>query len=352
MTGNNRLPSLFESHEQFRQTFMQGLSHLLDSGGMNLFILVCANASLERQLFSPLKQRLAARYRSLLDTLRASLQGGAQIDEADDDLLVFLKIAAIGIEQLQLAERRCVGPWEVQFNQLRSFRPARNSQQPVDSIYMPFDPQGFHFNKPFMQQEVIWSGTLLGSSMDLYYNKYPFVESHCLLVPQREAGMPQYLTRETHDYVWRLLDRLRSCLPGVRVGYNALGAFASVNHLHFQLFVRDKPLPLELDCWMHNGGEQGYPLPCEVFDSSESSWLFIHRLHQQNEAYNLLYTPGCVYAMPRRKQGDFTLPSWANGFSWYELCGGVITFSRESFCELDAARFEAGLQQVMPDKPA
>lgn len=331
---------------------MQGLSHLLDVGGMNLFILVCANASFERQLFLLLKHRLAAQYQGLLGKLRASLLNGAQLDEADDDLLVFLKIAAIGFDQLQLTEQRSAGPWEVQFNHLRSFRPARNSQQPVGSIYRPFDPQGFHFNKPFMQQEVIWSGTLLGSPIDLFYNKYPFVESHCLLVPRREAGMPQYLTKEDHEFAWRLLDGLRSCLPGARVGYNALGAFASVNHLHFQFFLRGKALPVELDCWTHNGGEQRYPLTCEVFDSKESSWRFIDRLHQRNETYNLLYTPGRVYAMPRRKQGEFTLAPWSNGFSWYELCGGVITFNRQTFRELEATRFEAGLEQLRPDKPA
>lgn len=336
MTQSADLP-LFGSEQALRSAFEQGLSELLHAGGLNHFILVLANASFSAPLFAALRDRLWTRYQGLHGALRAALQRGDRIDEAEDDLLVFLKIAMLGLDQLELTERRAAGCWEVQFNQLRSFRPLRSSQRALHSIHMPFDQQGFHFNQPFLSQETIWSGELLGETIDLFYNKYPFVDLHGLLVPDRRRCLPQYLLWEVHEYAWRAVQHLGKTLPGVRVGYNALGAFASVNHLHLQLFVRQRPLPVELPHWRHNGGASAYPVDCLVCDSAERAWSVIERLHEENHTYNLLYTPGRVYCLPRKKQGEFALAEWSNGFSWYELCGGMITFNREAFASLNEA---------------
>jgi len=333
--GSHQSEDLFLSEQGFRHAFERGLGRLLDIGGLNLFVLVSANASFEQTLFDNLGGRLSELFSTLRADLCEALVNGYRINEADDDLLVFLKIASIGFERLALTEHRSAGDWEVQFNHLRSFRPLRNSGRPMQSIHAPFDEQGFHFNKPFMQQEALWSGKMLGHRIDLYYNKYPFVDLHCLLVPEREACLPQYLNHEAHTYVWSLVQHLGSSLPGVKVGYNALGAFASVNHLHLQLFVRRRPLPVELDRWAHNGGDRDYPVGCLKFDNPDAAWAFITRLHQNNETYNLLYVPGGLYCLPRKKQGGFDLAAWSNGFSWYEMCGGMITFNHEDFSTLN-----------------
>jgi len=331
-------PLPFRCEQTLRSVFEQGLGKMLAKGGLNHFILALANASFSATLFAALRERLQDEYRVLYQSLRATLQTGQRIDEADDDLLVFLKIATLGLDQLQVTEHRAAGRWEVQFNQLRSFRPLRDSQRALHAIHMPFDEQGFHFNKPFLRHEIIWSGELLGETIDLFYNKYPFVELHGLLVPERQRCLPQYLTWDVHEYVWRLVRHLGRSLAGVRVGYNALGAFASVNHLHLQLFVRQRPLPVEHRRWSHNGGASAYPVDCLVYDDAERAWQLIERLHEQNQAYNLLYAPGQMYCLRRRKQGEFELPAWSSGFSWYELCGGMITFSREAFSSLTEAQ--------------
>lgn len=337
MTKAAGFDALFESPAAFGGYFERGLEGLLDIGGMNLFILVAANASFDATLWEPLAPRLQNEYERLGTGLRAALAEGRRIEEADDDLLVFLKMSCIGLDHLHLTEQRLAGPWEVQFNQLRSFRPLRNSQRPMRDIRAPFDADAFNFNKPFMQQENLASGELLGRHIDLYYNKYPFVALHSLLVPERDMCHPQYLFEDMHHYVWKLVRHLAGNLPGIRVGYNAMGAFASVNHLHLQLFVRDQALPVESGHWTHNGGERHYPVECRVFDDAESAWACIQACHEENQAYNLLYAPGRLYCMPRRKQGDFDLPSWSNGFSWYELCGGMITFNHQDWAGLDEA---------------
>jgi len=343
MSDKTGFETLFASESALRRRFEQGLEQLLDVGSMNLFILVAANASFDARLWAALGSHLHSQYDALLSSLRTALVQGQRIDEADDDLLVFLKMSQIGMESLQPTELRDAGPWEVQFNQLRSFRPLHNSQRPMTAIRASYDAAVFNFNKPFMQQETIASGELLGRHIDLYYNKYPFMELHSLLVPDREQCHPQYLFEEMHDYVWRLVEKLSETLPGIRVGYNALGAFASVNHLHLQLFVREQPLPVEHARWAHNAGSQDYPVGCRVFDDPQAAWRHIAQRHERNEAYNLLYAPGRLYCLPRRKQGEVELPDWSNGFSWYELCGGMITFNHEDWVALDETGIAADL---------
>jgi ATP adenylyltransferase/5',5'''-P-1,P-4-tetraphosphate phosphorylase II len=334
---------LFSSPAAFRQGFEQGLEHLLDVGGLNLFILVAANASFDAALFSDLKGRLQSSYDRLFAQLQDVFIHGSRVQEADEDLLVFLKIAAIGFDSLSLTEQRPAGIWEVQFNHLRSFRPLRNSQQPNTQLQTPFDAQAFNFNKPFVQQELLWSGELAGQHFDLYYNKYPFVELHSLLVPQRERCLPQFHRRDMHDFIWRLVHQLADDLPGVRVGYNAMGAFASVNHLHFQLFVRRQRLPVESRQWRHSGGDENYPVDCSMLTGVDEAWQLIQKLHEQNQAYNLLYTPAGMYCIPRLKQGGFRLAEWSNGFSWYEMSGGMITFNHQDYATLSEAGISANL---------
>jgi hypothetical protein len=341
---------LFGSTYCFRQAYEQGLHRLLDIGGLNLFILVTANASLDAALFSHLRDHLAETCRQLSSQLRQAFRHGSPVEEADDDLQVFMKIACIGFDSLALTEQRQAGIWEVQFNHLRSFRPLHQSQRAMRSIQAPFDAQGFHFNKPFIQQEILWSGEMLGRRFNLYYNKYPFVDLHCLLVPERDLCLPQFHRAEMHAFIWELVELLAGSLPGVRIGYNALGAYASVNHLHYQLFIRDQPLPVESAVWAHNGGTEPYPVDCRRFDSVDTAWRFIEQLHRWDEAYNLLYTAAGMYCMPRRKQGAFALASWSNGFSWYEMSGGIITFNHQDFLLLQERVIseELGLARLGP----
>lgn len=337
---------LFSSPQAFRRGFEGGLARLLEAGSLNLFILAAANAGFDARLFDVLRARLLEAFEAHRALLRTVFTEGGVVDEADDDLLVFLKMASIGFDALKLTEQRRAGAWEVQFNHLRSFRPLRNSQRPMTSIRAPFEEQGFNFNKPFIQQEALWSGDLLNTRCDLYFNKYPFVDLHTLLVPERERCLPQYHSEDMHVFIWQLVRQLSARLPGIRVGYNALGAYASVNHLHYQLFVRADSLPVEHGCWRHNGGGEHYPVDCLVFTDVGEAWRHIEKLHAGNEAYNLLYTPERLYCMPRRKQGDFPLAEWSSGFSWYEMCGGMITFNHRHYSQLQAEQIDVQLRRA------
>lgn len=341
--NNEDLAGLFRSESIYQARFEAGLERLLEGADFNLFILVLANATCSGEVYDRLRDRLVSRFDALHGRLASALAEGVSPPVAEDDLLVFLKIVAIGFDALRLTEQRREGRWEVQFNQLRSFRPLRQAGRPVSQLKLPFDASGFHFNKPFMQQETICSGVMLGRSVDLYYNKFPFADYHALLVPERAAERPQFLEQDVHHYIWSLVDRLGETVPAVRIGYNATGAFASVNHLHFQLCVRSGPLPVEIPGWRHNGGDTDYPAGCETFRSAGEAWAFINRLHDRQQSYNVLYAPGKLYCLPRKRQGEAALPDWSPGFSWYEMCGGFITFNHELYRQLRAKTLSRAL---------
>lgn len=341
-------PNPFSSGQAFRQAFSAGLSGLLKGGGLGPFILVCANATFDPEIHSAAAPGLEALYRELREKYVQALEGGRTIPEVEEDLLVFLKIQAVGLEKLRHTERRRAGKWELQFNHLRSFRPKRITARAPAGLYADFDEAGFHFNKGFMQKEAFWEGRLAGKDATLYYNKYPFVDRHGLLVPEREHRQPQFLIAEHHAYVWNLAQQLGHTLDGVGFGYNSIGAFASVNHLHFQMFIKPEGFPVMDAAWRHNGGGETYPAQCLAFDDLRAAWRCIEALHDREVAYNLLYTPGRLFVFPRRMQGAYPQPAWTSGFTWHELAGGIIAFNREDYEHLDDHAIRTELARLDP----
>jgi hypothetical protein len=336
----------FDSINNLRTAFVAGLETLLKDDGLGAYILVLANASFDPSIFRLLREPLARRFREHAERCRNAFAEGRGLEDAEDDLVVFLKLAALGFQSIGNTEFRDAGPWEVQFNLLRAFRPRRMSRSVAGGSQVPFDPHGFHFNKPFLRKETFWSGRLKGRSVELFYNKFPFVDLHGLLVPDREANHPQFLSRPYHNYAWELTTELVEALPGIGFGYNSYGAYASVNHLHFQMFVRERPLPLLAANWLHNGGMHEYPAPCAVFNQRDEAWRYLDHLHREEEPYNLLYLPGQVYCLPRARQGNYQHASWTGGFAWYEMSGGVVAFNRTDYERLDADMIDAELRRV------
>jgi hypothetical protein len=334
-------PDTFESIENFSAAFTAGLSEMLEHDGLGVYILVCANAGFDERIQRALSDRLQQRFAEYSKQYKEALSHGRTLPDADDDALVFLKLMAIGFDALQPTQRRMEGPWEIQFNQLRAFRPPRMANTKVDKLHIPFNENGFHFNKPFLRKECFWSGELQGREVELLYNKFPFVDYHGLLVPQREHEAPQFLTHDDHQYMWRVTEELGTTLPGVGFGYNAYGAYASVNHLHFQMFLREQPLPVQSLQWQHNGGPETYPSRVERFDNAEAAWRYIETMHRGGDSYNLLYLPGEIYCLPRRLQDSYQHDAWTAGFAWYEMCGGVVSFSQEDYSQLTGGRIES-----------
>lgn len=336
------MPPLFSSPAAFQQAFADGLHAMLrQHDGLGVYILVLANAANDAALWRQLRDALTERHYHHAALITTALRQGRPLNEPEDDLMVFLKLMAIGFENLSLTEMRKTGPWEAQFNPLRALRPPRASATKVEGLRQPFNPAGFHFDQPFLAKEVFWQGELLGRDISLLYNKFPFAPLHGLLVPEKAQGHAQFLTPAWHGYAWQLAQTLGRAMPHFGLAYNSLGAYASVNHLHFQSFVRENPLPLTHAHWRHNGGEQAYPVACQTFDDEFGGWRYLDDLHQRGIAYNLVYLPGRLYVLPRRHQSQApALPgnpqtSLGANPGWYELAGGVTAFSRQDYGQIE-----------------
>ena len=205
--------SPFTSSHYFREQFNRGLHELLSQDKLGTFILVFANATQHGDLFKELQPKLLDQFNQLNLSYKKALKHGNQLTEVEEDLLVFLKIANIEFENVQLTQIRRQGHWQYQFNHIRSFRPRRiSSFHHADEMFIPYDEYAFNFNKPFMTKECFWAGELNGKKIDLFYNKYPFADLHGLFVPDRTACLPQLLTAELHKYMWQVTDQLSQTL--------------------------------------------------------------------------------------------------------------------------------------------
>nr|XP_046249163.1 GDP-D-glucose phosphorylase 1 [Scatophagus argus] len=130
----------------------------------------------------------------------------------------------------------------------------RRKPQEILSIQQEFNAKQFNFNK-INPQEVIFEmikDTEGGDEnrqlhepcrMVVLVNVSPLEFGHCLFVPDPSRCFQQVLT--TFAIQVGIETVLLSSDPGFRVGFNSLGAFASVNHLHMHGYYLDHELKVE-----------------------------------------------------------------------------------------------------------
>jgi hypothetical protein len=341
------MPAPFSDLATLEKRFADGLAAMLEAHhGLGVYILVLANAAYDPALWTHLAAVLEARHSALAQRITDALRQGKNLNEPDDDVLVFLKLLAIGFAHLQPMQQRQTGLWNVLFNPIRALRPPRNSGLTFDTLLRPFNPADFHFNKPFLAREVFWEGELAGKPARLLYNKFPFARLHSLLVPEPLRQHPQMLDPDLHRWAWQVC--AQSDIPGFGLGYNSQGAGASVNHLHFQGLVQAMPLPVQDARFSHNGGDLPYPLPVQRVRDPDAAWTQIDLLHQRNIPYNLIYSPRCLHLIARVPQDSARLNAGSRGYGWSEMAGAVTRFSRETYASSCAAEFEADLRSFMP----
>ncbi len=321
-----------EDRAAFRQLFVDKLRSMLSPEEAGAFILVLANSLQDAELFTALSDNIA----STFDVLRRNIEEN-KLDITPDDLVVFKALAKAGIDSLTTWQAVYKDAWQMIYNPMRALRPARTSAEVIDSVHRPFDAARFNYNKPFLQPEIMWQGACNDVPMRVLYNKFPFAPWHLIIVPDPDLQLPQYLTGDYHRLVWGLVKQQDQVLPGFGIGYNSLGACASVNQLHFQSFIREQVLPIELSCWQHNGGKEAYPMRCIAFETIEDSWQQLAAFHQGNQPYNLLYRPGRCYVLPRKMQGSNGVIGRVQGAGWIEECG---VFNVSDIMELDTIRPE------------
>lgn len=144
---------------------------------------------------------------------------------------------------------------EGKYQFLAHLNPARFNKRPtefkMDKVAQPFDEAKFNFTKAvpeesLFQMHVVASGPrvtvdaeakpLQDTSTDvLMINISPIGMHHILLLPSFLEKLPQQMTATGLQRAVELLHLIDH--THFRIGFNSFGAYASVNHLHFQVHI-------------------------------------------------------------------------------------------------------------------
>lgn len=128
----------------------------------------------------------------------------------------------------------------------------------VDKVLQPFDGNKFNFTK-VGQEEVLFQFEASEDGETQFFpsapidvenspsvvaiNVSPIEYGHVLLIPRVLECLPQRIDRES--FLLALHMAAEAGNPYFRLGYNSLGAFATINHLHFQAYYLAVPFPIE-----------------------------------------------------------------------------------------------------------
>lgn len=129
----------------------------------------------------------------------------------------------------------------------------------VDRVLQSFDESKFNFTK-VGQEEVLFRFEQSNDDMTHYapgspvtdnskspsvvaINVSPIEYGHVLLIPRILDCFPQRI--DHGSFLLALYMAREAADPFFRLGYNSLGAFATINHLHFQAYYLAMPFPVE-----------------------------------------------------------------------------------------------------------
>lgn len=127
----------------------------------------------------------------------------------------------------------------------------------VDRVLQPFDNKKFNFTK-VGQEEVLFRFEAGDGDRNLFFenadirtespsvvaiNVSPIEYGHVLLIPRVLDSLPQKI--DPQSLLLALYMAKEAGSPYFRLGYNSLGAFATINHLHFQAYYLSVPFPVE-----------------------------------------------------------------------------------------------------------
>jgi hypothetical protein len=328
----------FSSADAFRQVFHSGLDRLLAQPRPTpaQLVLVMANAIMLRD------QALLERVHQLASP---HLNPGPAAAEPGEDVQI-LRYALGAPDPFALIHHRTTPAGRLlQFNELRARRPKREAGAAATTIHRPFEPDKFNFTR--IPDESYWQGESQGRGLSLYYNKYPFEPYHTSIVLEPTAGHEQFLRAADHQFAWNFLNGLAASQPKLILAYNSLGAYASINHLHFQMVSQGARLPL-----LTAADPRTAPVPVTIHTTAAATWQHLDRLQNANQPFNLAYAPGRSVVIERKFQGSYDQPAWNTGFAWYEFSGALILIDQLAYASLTDAQIEAALALAAPDAPA
>lgn len=134
----------------------------------------------------------------------------------------------------------------------------RPTEFQVDKVMQPFDENKFNFTKVGLEEVLFQFEASEDGEIHFYpnapidadkspsvvaINVSPIEYGHVLLIPRILEHLPQRIDHES--LLLALYMAHEAGNPYFRLGYNSLGAFATINHLHFQAYYLAVPFPIE-----------------------------------------------------------------------------------------------------------
>ncbi|MCO5581389.1 hypothetical protein L7F22_035272 [Adiantum nelumboides] len=187
-------------------------------------------------------------------------------------------------------------------------------------------------------------------------NVSPIEYGHILLVPKIVERIPQRIDVETLLLAINMAIEAQN--PFFRLGYNSLGAFATINHLHFQAYYLAVPFPVEraslkllVSRKMNNGVKiselTNYPVRGLVFESADTLQELASSvgkccciLQDKNIPFNILIADcgSLVYLFPQcyaerqacGKVDQALLETQVNPAVW-EISGHIVLKRKEDY---------------------
>lgn len=140
------------------------------------------------------------------------------------------------------------------------------------SVSEPFNDNLFNFTKVNEGEYLFKFSNASSNSFNtddiLAINTSPLGYFHSLILPKINSKLPQVINEYSLNIAVQLL--LLSASPAIRVGFNSLCAFASVNHLHLHLYYLQYKMYLE-DCDIEH-----FSGPChKIIDYPSKGFVFV-----------------------------------------------------------------------------
>lgn len=329
-----RLPEFLKSSEAYKETYVRGLvrlKHLFNDPASRVLVAACDSYSADWRHFSD---------EELQASLRWCRQEFAKLQEFDptmrmlgvDQTIIDKLLSPEGSKFLTPVMEREVGDFSVVYTSFRDLRPVGPGIEKMTRRYVEYNPaEEALFTKDFIQKDRLWVGEIIGVPVSFFYNKFPNLLGHAVIVPWPEQRLFQEMTKELHDWTWEITETIGGYIPDVAIAYNSIGGGATQKHLHTQFTIKN-PFPVTTAVWQHNGGRKKYPATVMVADDREEAWRTIDAcLSDDQTAYGLLYVPGKLYNLPEPLQGYCEIPWWGTGIGLGDKAGRITVSSREAY---------------------
>ncbi|CAH2235881.1 jg9875 [Pararge aegeria aegeria] len=197
-------------------------------------------------------------------------------------------------------------------------------------------------------------------------NVSPISRYHTLLCPSVDKCLPQVVTKHSLKLVIDLL--LGAEDRDLRIAFNSLCALASVNHLHYHIFIEKNNLPVEtVKCKQIKGPLyrfEDYPVPAFCFLITKRSpkvdeiYKLIEFFLHNSIAHNIFVTRGdCIRGENLDDDAVYRFLIWprkssagvkqlaAFNVATCELSGWFAVHSTEDFYNLKAEQLENELRK-------